>query len=122
MRLTDDMLKKYSVEQKSVFDNFEFKKFKEPDNYLSCYNYTVSRRDIDVNSHMHNLYYLDLAYDALPKDVYENNSFNNIEIMYKKEAKLYDKLKCFYSFINNEHIITIKSDDENTIHSIVKLY
>ena len=70
---------------------------------------------------MHNLYYLDLAYEALPEDVYSNNSFDNIEIMYKSGAKLYDKLKCFYANIENEHIVTIKSEDEKTLHAIVKL-
>jgi medium-chain acyl-[acyl-carrier-protein] hydrolase len=71
---------------------------------------------------MHNLYYLDLAYDSLPKDVYENNSFNNVEIMYKTGAKLYDNLKCFYSSVNGEHIVTVKSEDEKILHAIVKLY
>ena len=121
MRLTDEIISKYSSESKSVFGEFEFKKLHEPEQYLSVYDYTVSRRDVDINSHMHNLYYLDIAYDTLPKDVYENNSFDNVEIMYKKEAKLYDNLKCFYSNIDNEHIVTIKSEDEKTLHAIVKL-
>ena len=122
IRITDDIVKNYEVESKAVFDDFEFKKFKEPEEYSNIYNYTVSRRDVDVNNHMHNLYYLDIAYDTLPKSVYENNSFDNVEIMYKKEAKLYDNLKCFYSNVNNEHFVTIKSEDEQTLHAIVKLF
>lgn len=122
IRLTDDILDKYSVEDKCVFENFDFKKLQEPTTYSSVYNYTVSRRDIDINNHMHNLYYLDLAYDALPKEVYENCSFDNVEIMYKTGAKLYDRLKCFYSKIDDEHFVTIKSEDEKILHSIIKLY
>ena len=71
---------------------------------------------------MHNLCYLDLAYEALPKEVYENTSFDNVEIMYKSSALLGDKLKCFYSFNDNCHSITIKSSDETTLHAIIKLY
>ena len=70
---------------------------------------------------MHNLCYLDLAYEALPKDVYENVSFDNVEIMYKSGAFLADKLKCFYANVENEHFITIKSSDESKLHAIIKL-
>ena len=119
--MSDDIIDKYETEEKQVFNEFNFEKIIEPENNILSFEYTVQRRDIDINNHMHNLYYLDLAYDALPKDIYENSSFDNIEIMYKSGAYLGDKLKCFYSNIENEHLVTIKSNDENTLHAIVKL-
>ena len=70
---------------------------------------------------MHNLCYLDLAYEALPKEIYENSSFNDVEIMYKSGAFLGDNLKCFYSQVGNEHFVTIKSNDEKTFHAIIKM-
>ena len=121
VRITDDISEKYQVESKKVLGDYDFPKLKEPENYSNVYNYTVSRRDIDINSHMHNLYYLDLAYETLPQNVYENTTFNDIEIMYKKEAKLYDKLKCLYSKMDNDYYVVIKSEDEQTLHAIVKL-
>ena len=120
MRLTPELLESYGTEPNIAID-FDFKKIKEPDTYLSVYNYTVSRRDLDINSHMHNLNYLDLAYETLPEDVWNNNTFDNVEIMYKKGALLGDKLKCLYSLVDNEHIVTIKSEDENNLHAIIKL-
>ena len=78
-------------------------------------------RNISFVHHLPNLYYLDLAYEALPQDVYENTTFNDVEIMYKKEAKLYDKLKCLYSKMDNDYYVVIKSEDEQTLHAIVKL-
>ena len=120
IRLTNDILDKFTTEDKVALE-FDFKKLKEPEKYFNIYNYTVLRSDIDINNHMHNLRYLDLAYEALPKNIYENSTFNDIEIMYKKECYLGDNLKCFYSNIDNEHIITIKSEDEQTLHAIVKL-
>ena len=120
MKLNSDIMSKFDVEDKIVMD-FDFKKIQEPTNYISIFNYTVLRSDIDINSHMHNLRYLDLAYEALPKEVYDNNSFNYVEIMYKKECYLGDNLKCFYLYINDEHIITIKSQDEKVLHAIIKL-
>lgn len=122
IRLTDDIIEKYETEEKSVFPSFNFEKLKEPENSILTYEYTVQRRDIDINNHMHNLYYLDLAYEALPKDVYENISFQNVEIMYKTSALLGDNLKCFYSQVENTHFITIKNSDEDKLHAIVKLF
>ena len=42
--------------------------------------------------------------------------------MYKTGSLLGEKVKCYYSNINNEHIITIKSEDETKLHAIIKLY
>ena len=35
--------------------------------------YNIQRRDIDINQHMHNLSYLDMAYEILPDNIYNNN-------------------------------------------------
>ena len=121
MRLTDELVEKYQTENKLAFESFNFDKIKEPKNSLLTFEYKVQRRDIDINNHMHNLCYLDLAYEALPQEIYENASFNNVEIMYKSGAFLGDNLKCFYSQIDNEHFITIKNDDEKTLHAIIKM-
>lgn len=121
IRLTDDILSKYEGENTTVFDSFNFDKLVEHENSNLTFEYTVQRRDIDINNHMHNLYYLDLAYEALPKEIYENSSFDNIEIMYKSGALLGDNLKCFYSNVNDEHFITIKSNNETTLHAIIKM-
>ena len=88
MRFNDELVEKYQTENKCTFDNFNFEKIKEPENSTLTFEYTVQRRDIDINKHMHNICYLDLAYEALPKDIYENTSFDNIEIIYKTGALL----------------------------------
>lgn len=121
MRLTDELVEKYQTENKSAFESFNFDKLKEPENDKLTFEYTVQRRDIDINNHMHNLCYLDLAYEALPKEIYENSSFNDVEIMYKSGAFLGDNLKCYYSQVENEHFITIKSNDEKILHAIIKM-
>ena len=121
MRLTPELLNGYQSESKIAID-FDFKKISEPENYTNIYEHIVSRSDLDINGHMHNLNYLDLAYESLPQDVYESSNFDNIEIMYKKGALLGDKLKCLYSNVNGEHIITIKNEDLSSLHAIIKLY
>ncbi len=122
-KITDELIAKYTPENINVFEGEnEINRICEPKNYTSSFLYTVQRKDIDINNHMHNLYYLDLAYETLPEEIYNNIEFNNFEIMYKKEIKFGETVKCLYAFTNNAHYITIKSVDEKTLHSIIKLY
>lgn len=78
---------------------------------------------MDFNGHMHNLYYLDLAYEVLPNEVYAKRPFDNFRIDYKKEIKYKDTVKCKYAFVNNKNIITIcKAEEEEVVHSIIELW
>jgi len=121
-RITDDIIDKYEPESKNVFENPEIEKIEEPTSFSSCYTYQTLRRDIDVNNHMHNLNYLDVAYEALPDNVYTSGECDHIEIMYKKGIRFGDTVKCFYSYESPNHYITMKSEDEKSLHAIVRLY
>ena len=121
-KITDDIINRYSPEDRTVFPDFTFKKLEEPEDFSNEYIYTTQRRDIDVNKHMHNLNYLDLAYETLPEDVYLNDEFNNIEIMYKNAILLGDTSKCLYGLKDGKHTVVIKSLDGKTLHCIVNLY
>ncbi len=113
---------KQTEEEESVFEEGQIKKIKIPEEYEKVIKYTVKRKDIDVNGHMHNLDYLDLAYEVLPLEIFENRKFDNIQINYKKEIKLNDEIKCKYTEINNKIIVVIKSKDEKITHAIIKMY
>ena len=96
-------------------------KLKEPDNIENTLNYKVLRRDLDTNYHVNNLNYLRFAEEALPKEVYMDSNFNNIEIMYKQETKLGDLLTFNYAFVNNlTHTVCIKTDDK--LNAIIKMW
>ena len=88
---------------KDIFENIE--KIEIPDDFEKMLEYTVVRRDIDLNKHMHNLYYLDLAYETLPEEIYAKRPFDNVRITYKKEIKLGDCICCEYA----------KKDDKNIL-------
>ena len=120
-KIDEQVIEKYEPENKNVFNIDELDKIKTPETFSNEIEYKVSRRDIDLNGHMHNLYYLDLAYEALPEEVYEKRPYDNVRIQYKKEIKLGDIIKCKYTFCNDEHIITISSKDDTKIHSIIIL-
>lgn len=120
MRIPQELKDKYCENGEGVFEEI-VEKLKEPEGLEIAYEETIGRTKIDTNNHLNNLYYLDYAIESLPEEVYENNTFNNIEIMYKKEIKYKAKIKCLYKCENNEHIVVIKSEDLNTLHAIIKL-
>ena len=122
-RITEEIANKYKPEEKSVQPEKELEKIEIPENikYTNKIEYTVNRKDIDINGHMHNLYYLDLAYEALPKDVYEKRPYDSVQIQYKKEIKYGEKLICKYANVDNAYIITIYDYSEKILHAIIKL-
>lgn len=125
VKITDDLITCYSPEDKFVFIEPEMDKLKEPNNTLSSFSFPVLKKDIDVNGHMHNLYYLDYGFEVVPDDVRKNivnGTLNCFEIMYKKGAKLQDIVDCSYTAINSEHFVTMKSNKDDSLHCILKFY
>ena len=123
-RLTPKMIACYGNEcKKSVFETDLNDKEPAPENSKFIYEYQVKRHDIDTNLHVDNLHYIDYAYDALPDDI-SSHAFDNIEVIYKKQIKLGAIIKCFYTFdeASQKHIVTIKNDELDTVHSIIKLW
>jgi medium-chain acyl-[acyl-carrier-protein] hydrolase len=118
-KIEDDIMLKYNLEDKNVFNEDELDKIKVPETYSNEISYKVNRKDIDINGHMHNLYYLDLAYEALPAEVYENRPFDNVRIQYKNEIKYGEIVKCRYTFEENQHIISISDENIEKIHAVI---
>ena len=122
-KVEPELADRYESEiDKCVFDNPEIEKLKVPDGFESEINYKVQRRDIDVIGHMHNLYYLDLVYEALPDDVYNKRPFDNIRVMYKKEIKFGESVRCKYANDNGKNVVVIESEDGKVLHAIVEVY
>ena len=120
-KISEELLSKYHPENKMVFeDEPEINKLEAPKEYSIAMPYTIQRKDIDINGHVHNTYYLDFAYEILPSDVYKNLNFCNFEIMYKKETKLGETIRCFYTKVDHSHYVVMRTEDEKSIHCIVK--
>ena len=119
--LNDELMKMYDSEDRPVFEDEELPKIEMPQEFSSEINYTVMRKDIDFNKHMHNLYHFDLAYEVLPDELYENTTFDSFRITYKKEIKLGETVTCKYSSLENKNIVVINDLEGNT-KSIIKLW
>ena len=124
IKIQDEVANGYKTESNhDVFEDEKLDKLKEPKNFTSTLEYKLARRDIDLYKHMHNLYYLDLAYEALPEKVYENeDEFSNVRITYKREIKCGDEIKCMYSRQNDKHVVVIRSKDGKILHSIIEMW
>ena len=118
IRLTNDITDLYESEIDKMVFSEEIQEIK-CENYIFEKEYSVQRRDIDMNEHMHNLSYLDMAYEILPEAIYKNKVFNNVRIVYKKEIVYGENVKCYYSECEDKYIVTVKSKDK--INAIIEL-
>lgn len=123
IKLTNNIIEAYGEPfTKSVFEKPFNEKLIAPENLKLNFKYQIQRRDIDTNGHVNNLNYIDYALESLDEDIFNNTIFNNLEIEYKREIKYKENINCYYTFENNNHIITIKNNDNSIIHAIIKLY
>ena len=121
--ITPDILEKYQVENdKKVFPDVEDVKLPVFDEFDNKEVVTIHRNYIDINNHVNNLYYLDIAYEVLPDDVFENYELNNIEIVYKRQMLLNDRINCYYKKKEDGVYVVLKSFDDKITHAILKLY
>lgn len=121
IKVPQDVADSYESENICAFEESEseFSKLKEPENYENVIDFPITRNMIDTNNHLHNIYYLDIVKEVLPNEIYRSNELNDFEVMYKKEVKYGETPKVFYSKVNDEHIVTIKSNDESELHAII---
>lgn len=118
LRITDELLSKYEPElDKRVFEELEFEKIIEQEEYKKEIEYPIRKSDIDINNHVHNLNYLDMVYEIL--DVKE---LNNVRILYKKEIKYNDRIKVFSLSNSDKNYIKIVDIDNNIVNSLIELY
>lgn len=121
VRLNSDITEPYMSEEKHAFseekawDTYDISTIKEK----MCMEYRVMRRDIDINKHMHNITYLEIAMEALPDNVYGDVIFNSVRIQYKKEIRPKENIKLYYIGKDKIHTVILSVDDK--INAVVEL-
>lgn len=122
-RVSDELATAYHMEKdRTNFNETRLKKLVEPESFKYEKEQYIDWNWIDANNHMNNIFYMDLVDIVLPDEISRNNELNYFEIMYKKEIKYKDTVRCLYSEDNDGCTITIKSKDTDELHSIIKLY
>ncbi len=108
--IDDELEDIYQTEQKQVFEDGAFMRLLEPREYSAQTTLSIGRRDIDLNGHVHNLCYLDFAYEALPEAVYRAE-FCDIRIAYRKEIRPYETIACKYVEKDGAHTVGIYGEN-----------
>lgn len=121
-RLNDEIKKVYEPEEVRVFEEETLDKPFIPENFTNEFSYTVGRKDIDLNNHMHNIYYMNLAYEAFPEEVYQNMPYDNFRITYKKEIAIGDTVVARYTKIDGKHYVVIENKEKNVVNAIIECY
>lgn len=118
IRVTDEIIEPYETEKgRRVFDS-EIEKISIPESDYISNNYEILRRDMDYLGHMHNISYLEIAYDTMPEEVYKGPEFNEISIEYRKEISEKTIVTTHFYKADNGCIITINTDKTNAVISL----
>ena len=125
MKIDGEIMENYEPENQEVYPGLKvFGKLKEAEDYDNKIDFHITRNMIDINYHVHNIYYLDMAKEVIPIDVLKEYNLNSFEVLYKKEIKYEDNLnvKVLYKELDDSYVVTIKSEDESVLHAIIKYY
>ena len=93
IKVPEGMMEEYGTVEEAVFEE-PMKRLKMLTDAPKTWEYTILKRDIDINRHVNNLCYLDYALEALPAGI-EETDFNEVSIMYKKASYLGEQIACF---------------------------
>ena len=104
--------------EEKVFED-DFARLKDIGNYQASCDIEITKEMIDVNGHVHNLEYIDFASRVVPTEVMQSAS--KVEVLYKKEIKETDQVKCHYAVENDAHYAILKSADDKVLHAIIQL-
>ena len=115
-RIGETVANAYDLVEEGVFE--EPLKLPELGEGVPVGGTTVLRRDIDTNSHVNNLVYLDYAEEALPEDV-QGCAFREISVHYSKQLRLGDRVQFVYRRGEGCHQVEIRSEDGSALHATV---
>lgn len=108
-----------SEPDRTSFDSIRIKRQKEPTEFSCETAHTIGRNWIDNNHHMNNVYYLDLATDALEAVAGENFVPDSFEIFYKKEIKRGESVTCRATKTEQGYQVLVLGADQDTRAQIV---
>ena len=96
---------------------------KSPEGAVETFTYTALHRDLDMFHHVNNVHYLSLAREALPPEVYAQD-LPNVEILYKRQVKLGDKVRFLYSYDGEtqRHMVELLDAEGRKSHAVVWFY
>ena len=121
-RISPELYEAYGSEPERTNFNYSWiEKLKESEKTDYEKEFHIERNFIDANKHMNNVYYLDLAINILPEEVYQAGELNEFIIMYKSAIKYDETVNCGFATEDDGYRITIKSQDKNDLKAVIKM-
>ncbi len=120
VRCEKELADRYGSLEETNFGTEWEVKIPEPEAEEFTLEKQIEEEWIDMNYHMNNTHYLVLAKQALPEDMKHLANSDNFQVLYRKEIKLGDRVKCYVSTKEKGAFVTVKSQDEATLHAIIK--
>lgn len=115
VRITPEIMDRYESEPERRVFTGEINKIELPETDFIEIPYNILRRDVDHLGHMHNISYLDAAYDVMPEEYFNGPQFNFVSIEYRKELLKNDNVKAHFYKIDNGCIISLNTDKINSV-------
>ena len=115
VRITPKIMDRYESEPENRVFTEKITKTDIPDTDYIEIAYNILRRDVDHLGHMHNISYLDVAYDVMPEEYFNGPQFNFVSIEYRKELLKNDDVKTHFYKIDNGCIISLNTDKINSV-------
>lgn len=108
-RISEELFGSYHPEEKTVFEDAQ--RLRAPSEYTLETELQLRRSDIDFNGHVHNTRYVDLALEALPNEIFVNDDFSELHILYYKPVLEHSAVKAQYHADGLSHLVTIYADN-----------
>ena len=118
----EDFAKYESEPERHNFDEAWIQKLHDRTDYSLSQEVRIGRNLIDPNGHINNVYYLDLAVNALPEEVYRLGEANEFEITYRKAVAYGETVLCLYGEDADSHTVAIRSKESADARALIKLY
>ena len=106
-KIGQEFAEQYHPEERQAIAMDKPPRLVTPEAFTNEVAINVRRSDIDYNDHVHNLTYLDYAFEALPHEVYKNYDFKGFRVTYKQAVKPHEELVCKYACVEGKHVCCI---------------
>ena len=118
MRITEELLKDYESEpERNVFEDEDITPVREPEEYERIIDYPIRKSDIDMNQHVHNLNYLDMALEVMD----DSKEADFVNILYKKQITYEDSIQVALHCEDGKNCVKITDRTKGTLKALMEL-
>ena len=110
IKLTDELIKDFKIEDKSAFKSYDEINLNFNYDIKKRICYKITKSQIDLNHHLNNINYLDLASEILSGSIDEYNRF---QVLYKKQIMFGEEVYVYYCKSDDNTYIIISDQEDN---------